>query len=1058
MIPVQGSLTGQTSRINRYSFALAVGWTCYIVAATGFELVSSNNFIASDEFATTRPIFLWIILGHAILWAIGLGGLLVARWLILRDTWQQEASNRSLWEISEQYRVLTHSVLDGFCQIDATGHLLGVNDAYCHMTGYSQAELRTMSIADLEAAESLAEVKMQLQTATEAGNNRFESQHRCRDGRVIDVQVSATYIPHSRQIMAFVQDITARKKAQVALAESEQLLREIAANFPNAFLFIIEADHTIGFASGQEFSKMGLDPEQFTGLGLEQFFREQTAVVRAYYERTFQGEACTFELFINEQHQIHRTVPLAAEDGSIPRILAVAENYTTRKQVEMALQNAKDYAENIIQTANVIVVGLDTTGDILVFNDTAERITGYTRAELANSNWFEVLAPRARYPDVWEMFQQLPAGEIVRQFENPILTKDGEERYIAWQNNHIQASGQITGTISFGLDITERRRADHLLQARLHLSEFALTHTLSELLQETLDEAELLTASQIGFIHFVEEDQNQLWLQVWSTNTEQQSCTAEGEGLHYPIAEAGVWVDCIHQRRPVIHNDYASLAHRQGMPDGHASITRELVVPVFQDDSIVAVLGVGNKTSDYTEVDVHTVVQLANMSWDIVKRKQMENIEREQRALATALAHNAEVLNSTLNLDMVIQRILYAVADVVPHDGSNIMLMTEDRTGVRIVQICECYATNDLLEPVAGEVWQLDKYPHLQQMIETREAMVVPDVRAYDDWVNMFGIRSYVAAPIVTDGLVIGFLNVDSSTPDFFTAKHAEHLKAFANQAATALQNAQMFQQLASYSGDLEQAVAERTAELMAANEELEKLSRAKDEFVSNVSHELRTPIAGMRLHHYLLRKRPERLDQYLGVIERETYRLENTIEDLLRLSRLDQGRIDVTMTTVDLNEMVKQFVADRSLSAEDLGLALRFEPPATAVIVLADQGLLGQVLSILLTNAFNYTPAGGQVTVSTHTRQDESQTWMGFSVHDTGPGIDPAEQVQLFERFYRGIVGQESQVQGTGLGLAIAHSIVDLHQGQITVESMGITGEGATFTVWLPDGPTATG
>jgi signal transduction histidine kinase len=117
----------------------------------------------------------------------------------------------------------------------------------------------------------------------------------------------------------------------------------------------------------------------------------------------------------------------------------------------------------------------------------------------------------------------------------------------------------------------------------------------------------------------------------------------------------------------------------------------------------------------------------------------------------------------------------------------------------------------------------------------------------------------------------------------------------------------------------------------------------------------------------------------------------------------------------------------------------------------MADVGLLGQVLSILLTNAISYTPSGGHVIVRTHTRQKEDDRWVGFSVSDSGPGISPEEQRQLFVRFFRGGAGRKSGIPGTGLGLAIAQEIINRHGGTIEVESDAIPGHGATFSVWIP-------
>jgi PAS domain S-box-containing protein len=250
---------------------------------------------------------------------------------------------------------------------------------------------------------------------------------------------------------------------------------------------------------------------------------------------------------------------------------------------------------------------------------------------------------------------------------------------------------------------------------------------------------------------------------------------------------------------------------------------------------------------------------------------------------------------------------------------------------------------------------------------------------------------------------------------------------------------------------ELEERVRERTAQLEAANTRLQALGQVKDEFVSNVSHELRTPLANFKLYLGLLSLRPDKYDAYLATLERETKRLENLIEGLLVLSRLDQDRQTLSLAALDLNALVKEYVTDRSALAESKGLTLTFDPASVLNIARADRNLAGQALSILLTNAFNYTPAGGRVIVRTQTRSVDGQPWVGFSVSDTGPGIPPDEQAQLFTRFFRGRTGRESGVPGTGLGLSIVKKIVDRHHGRIDVESVGVPGQGATFCVWLP-------
>ena len=182
------------------------------------------------------------------------------------------------------------------------------------------------------------------------------------------------------------------------------------------------------------------------------------------------------------------------------------------------------------------------------------------------------------------------------------------------------------------------------VNVRLRLFEFAASHSLEELLQKTLDEVGALTKSPMGFFHFVESDQKTLSLQAWSTRTLEEFCKAEGRGMHYGVDQAGVWADCVHKRRPVIHNDYNSLSHAKGMPPGHAAVVRELVVPIMRADRIMAILGVGNKPTDYTENDVGIVSFLADVAWTIIEQKRTEDGLFKEHEFSQNLLNTAQAI------------------------------------------------------------------------------------------------------------------------------------------------------------------------------------------------------------------------------------------------------------------------------------------------------------------------------------------------------------------------------------------------------------------------------
>jgi two-component system phosphate regulon sensor histidine kinase PhoR len=229
------------------------------------------------------------------------------------------------------------------------------------------------------------------------------------------------------------------------------------------------------------------------------------------------------------------------------------------------------------------------------------------------------------------------------------------------------------------------------------------------------------------------------------------------------------------------------------------------------------------------------------------------------------------------------------------------------------------------------------------------------------------------------------------------------------------------------------------------------EVERLKDAFVSNVSHELRTPIASLRLNSALMRSNPDKQEVYLDRQARDLDRLGNLIDNLLQLSRLDQKQAAIVLMPLDLAGWAQSLLDDFRPLVVDHGLTLQFDPGRHLPPVKADSSFLGQVLVNLLTNAINYTPRGGSITVTMHARRARGKSWAGFSVRDSGPGISPEDQERLFERFFRGSVGRAASARGTGLGLSIAQEIVSLHHGEIEVESSGVAGEGTIFRVWLP-------
>jgi PAS domain S-box-containing protein len=247
----------------------------------------------------------------------------------------------------------------------------------------------------------------------------------------------------------------------------------------------------------------------------------------------------------------------------------------------------------------------------------------------------------------------------------------------------------------------------------------------------------------------------------------------------------------------------------------------------------------------------------------------------------------------------------------------------------------------------------------------------------------------------------------------------------------------------------LEQRVADRTAELQAANLRLTELDHLKDEFLSRTSHELRTPLTSIKIYLELLETaKPEKRDKYLQTLKREADRLHLLIEEVLMFSQLNLYTRPSALESIDLNNLIEgRLTTWQKLSAgHDLAFQLNLAQDLPRART--DGELFVQALTRLITNAINYTPAGS-VTVSTAHTDEHDQTWVTVSVKDTGPGITPDDLPHIFERFYRGRAAADYKTPGTGVGLSISREIAEKLGGRLTVETQ--LGVGSTFTLWLP-------
>jgi signal transduction histidine kinase len=310
-------------------------------------------------------------------------------------------------------------------------------------------------------------------------------------------------------------------------------------------------------------------------------------------------------------------------------------------------------------------------------------------------------------------------------------------------------------------------------------------------------------------------------------------------------------------------------------------------------------------------------------------------------------------------------------------------------------------------------------------------------------------VTRFVAAPLKSSQRIMGFIAADRGEAPC-RQEDLDLLLTIAAHVAVAIDNAQAYQDLEDLTQTLEHRVQDRTRELQAANEQLQELDRLKSAFVSIVSHELRTPMTSIKgyienMLDGLTGTLSERQAYYLGRVKFNVERLTRMINDLLDLSRIEAGRVELTLAPLEVSELVPEIVESLQPVGQAKSISLQHRHHGGPVKIHGDRDKLHQILTNLVQNAVKFTPHGGQIDVETRSLESG---FLQFTVSDTGCGISLHEQPKIFERFYRGESIQVEQ-RGAGLGLAITKSLVELHGGKIWVES--ILGQGSRFYFTIP-------
>jgi PAS domain S-box-containing protein len=805
------------------------------------------------------------------------------------------------------------------------------------------------------------------------------------------------------------EDITERKLSEMALQENERLLRTMAENFPNSYISLIEQDYTIGMTAGQEFKKLGLDPEQFIGLTLEAVFGEHAGIVRQYYEKTFAGEEQSFELDINDQYQLYRTVPLMAEDGSIPRILAVVENITERRQAEVALQRSEAELRLVMNNTPDMIFAVDRDYRLMTTNTAFKE--GTTRAGGHPMGQGDLILSEeypAEFLETWQGFFDRALGGEAFEAETTLIWADGGLHYVQNTIAPIQlADGDIIGAVIVSHDITERKLAEEAERKQRMLAEalrdtaMAVSKSLEfdETLHEVLSQVNRIVPADITELLFLEGNEAKI---VAVEGCDMSDLPSTG----FTLSKSPYLSKMMASKEPVLVIDTAEQSPVCLACHGSKSVRSFVGAPLIQEGEVVGFLILGSSSAGaFSEEHANSLrfftyqailaIDNAILFRDLRShRDHLEQVvaERTRDLSASEARYRAVVSQQT---QLICRFTTDGRITFVNAAYSDLMRMpSEELVGSNVFSGLPGFSSSKLREYVEG---LNPSNPVVKFEYE------IPGADGDTEW------REWTCQYIASD--LDDAVEIQAVGHDITMQKQVER-------------------QLR-----------------MALTREME-VSELRSRFMAMAAHDLRNPLSvilnsGGILAKYYHKLSEEKKQEKFEKIRSSVDVMVGLLDDVLTVGKLEAGGLEFRPVPTDLLDLCHNLVQEQLLIVGS-HRKIQFLPgDLTSDPAHVDPRLLRHILTNLLSNAFKYSPETSEVEFEAAVKPEE----FIFTVRDQGIGIPEHDQEQLFETFHR--ASNVGRVPGTGLGLAIVKQSVDLHGGRIAFESQQDVG--TTFQISLP-------
>ena len=696
--------------------------------------------------------------------------------------------------------------------------------------------------------------------------------------------------------------------------------------------------------------------------------------------------------------------PIRDARGRLVGAVMVFHDVTERRQAEAALTASEDRFRAIFSQAAVGIALADLQGRFLQVNARLAEISGYSVEELKERSVLQVTHP----DDVAfteDAMKRLVTQDIAHAaIEKRWVRKNGTS---VWTLSTVTVMrdrvGRPLNFVGIVEDITERRRAD---EAKARLAA-VIASSDDAILSMTLD-AEILS---------------------WNSSAERMFGYTKAEmigqspNILIPPERADEEAAILEQIRAGGRIEHFHTIRRR--KDG-------------------ALLDVSIAVSPINDAHGH-VIGASKITRDITHRKRAEEALREETRILEILNRTGAAIASQLDLEGLVQTVTDSATQLSGAKFGAFFYNVSNKDGESFLLYSLSGASREAFEKFGMPRNTAIFGPTFHAGRVVRSADVTKDEN-YGLMAPHHGmpkghlpVRSYLAVPVVSrSGEVIGGLFFGHPDVDVFSERSERLIVGIAGQAAVAIDNARLYE------------AAQREIEIRErAEATLRETDRRKDEFLATLAHELRNPLAPIRQAALISKTAGASESQKRwshDVITRQVHHMSLLLDDLLDISRVTRGTLDLRLETADLNDVIEAALETARPTIDAKRHELRVEKPREPLQIVTDPLRLAQILSNLLTNAAKYTDPQGRIVLKVECASDS----VTLSVKDTGIGISRDSLARVFEMFAQVKSSQDRSEGGLGIGLALSKGLVELHGGTIEARSEG-AGQGSEFTVRLP-------